>query len=96
MHVEISPRLYPRRGGEVKVGNVYDTKGQKYCRLVVSIVVRQGNRPWNNIICLHIDNRGDIVGSSAAPELYVKEHQDLVGIVREMPALKIEWLKGED
>lgn len=97
MKVEIEPRIYPHRGGEVIVGNVYQGKpNQRYFRLVVGVVSRENNRPWNNVVCLSIDAFGNVVGASCQPYAYVQEHQDLIGRVLEMPSLKIEWLREFD
>lgn len=95
MKIEISPKLNPSRGADVIVGNVYQNHraSAKYLRVVVGIVKRDGTRPWNNVVCLHVDNYGDIVGASCNPYKYVQEHQDLIGRVKAMPTLKIEWLK---
>lgn len=97
MKVEISPRLYPHRGGSVLVGNVYQGKpNQRHFRLVVSIVEREDQRPWNNVVCLSIDAFGKIVGASCQPYAYIQDHQDLIGRCTDMPNLKIEWLREQD
>ena len=97
MKVEISPRLYPQRGGEVVEGNVYQGKpNQRYFRLVVAVVEREHNRPWNNVVCLSIDAFGKIVGASCQPYAYIQDHQDLIGRVKEMPSMKIEWLRENE
>ncbi len=94
MKIEMSPKLHPRRGGEVKVGNVYaNPHGKNFYKIVVGIPT-QAQR-WNNVVCLHVDTSGNVVGASCSPKLYVSEHQDLVGFVNNMPSLKIEWLKEE-
>lgn len=95
MKVEMIPRLRPRRGGEVKEGNVYtNPHGRPFYKVVVGIIpASYSNRArWNNIVMVHVDSLGQVVGSSNQPEKYVSEHQDHVGVVRNMPALKIEWL----
>ena len=45
-----------------------------------------------NVVCININPMGEIVGASCEPEAYMRDHQDLVGRVVEMPELKIEWL----
>ena len=97
MKVEISPRLHIHRGGEVEVGNVYSNDHSRYFRIVVSIVARRNSRvPWNNVVCIHIDATGEIVGSSNQPINYMKEHQDLIGKVKQMPSMKIEWFREDE
>lgn len=96
MKVEMVPQLKPRRGGQVLVGNVYtNPHGRPFYKVVVGIIPPEySNRArWNNIVMLHIDSTGNIVGASTQPTKYVSEHQDHVGTVRNMPSLKIEWLK---
>ena len=94
MKVHMHPTIEPRRGGEVLVGNVYTNKhGRPYYKMVVGIIEREGNRPWNNVVMLHVDATGRICGSSNQPIVYVKDHQDLMGRVAQMPDLDIEWLK---
>lgn len=92
------PQFHPRRGGEVKVGNVYtNPHGKNFYKIVVGMVVREfDRRPWNNVIMLHVNTAGEIVGSSNQPLTYISEHQDLVGIVKVMPSLKIEWFSQKE
>lgn len=95
MKITMKPTIHPRRGAEVLVGNVYSNPhGKSYFKVVLGIVQRQGTRPWNNVVMLHVDATGRIVGSSNQPIVYVSEHQDLVGRVRDMPELKISWLRA--
>jgi len=96
MKVEIEPRLFPHRGGEVVLGNVYQNtrSTNRYFKIVFGVVEREDNsRPWNNVVLLHVDNYGNVVGASCQPYKYVSEHQDLIGRVIKMPDLKIKWLK---
>lgn len=97
MKVEMIPQIKPRRGGPVKEGNVYtNPHGPGYYKVVMGIIPdtwRKTGRNWNKIVLLHISSLGEIVGASCQPETYVCNHQDLVGIVKHMPSLKIEWLK---
>jgi hypothetical protein len=98
MKAIIEPKLAPRRGGKVEVGNVYTNvhAGGRYYRLVVSTNARKVSsfrENWNKIVCLHIDALGNIIGCSMQPELYMSEHQDLIGKVKSLPDFKIEWLK---
>ena len=97
MKVQMVPRIYPRRGDPVVEGNVYANPGLRYYRVVVAVIDRAGTRPWNNIVCIHVNSMGDVVGSSNMPQAYVQTHQDLVGkVVGEMPSMKIEWFKEQD
>lgn len=95
MKVEINgQQLHPRRGGPVEIGNVYgNAYGKPFFRLVVGVMARAGDRPWRNIVCLRLDTSGNIVGCATEPEAYVAEHQDLIGKVREMPNMKIDWFR---
>lgn len=98
MKVEMIPRIHPRRGGEVKVGNVYSNPhGRPFYKVVLGIIPATWGRGrnWNNIVMMHITSLGEVVGASVQPTLYVSEHQDHVGIIRHMPTLKIEWLQKE-
>lgn len=97
MKIDMVPQLNPTRGGSVKVGNVYTNPHGKFYKIVVAIVtpehsINHGSR-FNNVVMLHISTSGHIVGSSNQPMQYISQHQDLVGIVKSMPTLKIEWLK---
>lgn len=99
MKVEMIPQLKPRRGGEVKEGNVYtNPHGRPFYKVVMGIIdPSYSNRArFNNIGMLHISSTGHIVGASVQPREYVQHHQDLVGVVKSMPSLKIEWLKQEN
>ena len=96
MRVEMMPKLHPRRGSEVKEGNVYtNPHGRNFYKVVMGIIPPEfSNRArYNDIVMLHVDSGGNVVGASVQPKIYVSEHQDLVGIVRNMPPLKIEWLQ---
>lgn len=94
MKVEVSPRMFPQRGGEVEVGNVYSNDHARYFKVVIAIATkRNGRSPWNNVVCIHIDATGEIVGASCQPRNYMREHQDLIGKVKSMPSMKIEWFK---
>jgi hypothetical protein len=94
--VEMPEQLKPIRGGPVTVGNVYTNAHTKYFRLIVAIVPKAGNRPWNDVVCLHLNIFGDIIGCSNQPYDYVSNHMDLVGKCNlNMPALKVEWVRHE-
>jgi hypothetical protein len=80
------------RGGPVEVGNVYTNPKNRYFRIALNVIKRKDGRPWNNVVCIHVDSNGEIVGSSNQPEIYMSEHQDLVGKIKEMPSMKIEWI----
>lgn len=98
MKVEMTPKLHPRRGGEVKIGNVYNNPhGKSFYKVVVGMPTEtsRGRPAYKNVICIHVNTAGEVIGCSANPDTYISEHQDLVGIVRHMPTLKIEWLDGK-
>lgn len=96
MKVEMIPPIFPRRGGEVKEGNVYtNPHGRPFYKVVIGLVPPDWGRSgrWNNVVMVHVTSTGQIVGASCQPKTYVSNHQDLVGVVKSMPTLKIEWLK---
>lgn len=94
MKFKIQPKIVPRRGTPVVEGNVYaNRKGQNYFDVVIAILKRDGDRPWNNVCILRVDIHGNLRGVRQEPERYVSEHKDLVGKVKEIPALEIEWFK---
>jgi hypothetical protein len=101
MKVEFTPHAIVHRGSEPQVGNVYSNNrvpAFPYYRVVVGIATGRGRfnkTPWNSIVCIHIDSSGSVQGSSNNPKEYVKNHWDLIGKVKEMPTLKIEWLKDD-
>lgn len=99
MKVEIDPQVFPHRGGDVVVGNVYGNNRApafRDFRIVCGVVdMVNGRHPWNCVVCLHVDAKGDVVGASRQPYNYVKDHWDLIGRVKEMPTMKIEWLKED-
>lgn len=96
MKVHMTPPLAPRRGDPVEVGNVYaNAHGSPHYKIVVSVISRDAHdQPWNNCVCLHTNGAGDIVGCSKAPQLYLSEHNDLVGRIRELPELTVEWIRS--
>jgi len=95
MKIIMTPTISPRRGEPVVLGNVYaNSHGAPHFKVVVGIVARdKWNRPYNRIVCLHISAVGLVVGASRYPEEYISQHNDLVGKVKSMPELKIEWLR---
>ena len=97
MKIEMQHKMKPRRGGEVKVGNVYiNAHGKNIYKIVVGITdQKKGHGYWNNVICIHIDTMGNIVGCSRNPMTYIAEHQDWVGIVRNPPTMRVEWFGKE-
>lgn len=96
MKIEMTPKLHPRRGGEVKVGHVYTNDHAKHYYKIVVGMFDADRGSYKNVICLHVSGTGEIVGCSRNPQNYISEHQDLVGIVKDMPTLKIEWLGHEN
>jgi hypothetical protein len=94
MKAKMEPTIKPRRGVPVLVGNVYtNPHGRPYYKIVLGIVAQERDRPWNCVVMLHVSATGDIVGSSNQPIAYVRDHQDLMGKVNNLPDLKIEWFK---
>lgn len=94
MKINMGNRLEPRRGDPVKVGNVYaNTHGRPFYRIVIAVVGREGGRPWNNVVCIHVNSITGVMGSSNVPEKYLSEHNDLIGYVKDMPELKIEFIR---
>lgn len=98
MKIQIPDPYTPRRGDPVVPGNVYTHKGGKpYFRLVLAVVTRVYDKPWNNVVAIHVDGTGAIVGCSMNPERYLSEHNDLVGKVEgELPTIKFNFLKETD
>lgn len=97
MKVTIDSIRHVHRGGEVKVGNVYtNPHGKNVFKVVVGIckTSASGRTPFNNVVLLDVTHDGSIVRGHNEPESYVREHQDLVGTVTNMPHLKIEWLRN--
>jgi hypothetical protein len=95
MKVIMTPSISPRRGDPVVVGNVYaNAHGAPHYKVVVGMVLQdKWKRPYNRVVALHISATGAVVGASRYPEEYIREHNDLVGRVKSMPELKIEWLR---
>lgn len=92
MKINLTPRLTPRRGEPVRVGNVYSTKmGPNGYFLVVGVVRRDGDRPWNNVVLLRFDQAGQVTRGSNEPEAYVQDHKDLIGFVENMPDIIVKW-----
>lgn len=91
--VEINPRIQFRRGGPVEIGNVYQNRhGKPFFKILFGKVERSTHgKPWNNCILLHIDAQGEVVGASTAPELYIRDHHDFIGKIKDMPKLKMKW-----
>ena len=87
MKVTLSPQIKPRRGCEVKLGSVYQNPhGRPFYKLVVGLVDRTArNRPWNNVILLHIDAKGNIVGSTwiSKREIIIFRYSVIVRIGKE-------------
>lgn len=94
MKINMGDRLEPRRGDPVKVGNVYaNAHGRPFYRIVIAVNNRDSGRPWNNVVCIHVNSISGVMGSSNVPEKYLSEHADLIGYVKDMPELKIEFIR---
>lgn len=93
MKIEMIPTT-PRRGGPAAVGNVYsNVHGQNVLKIALAVIERdKWDKPWKNVVLLRVDLTGRIVGCGMEPAEYVSEHQDHVGVVAELPTLKVEWL----
>lgn len=96
MKVRLDP-LRTQRGGPVVVGNVYACNRApafRDFRIVVGLAERGGRfrAPWNNVVLIHVDSSGDVIGCSRQPQNYVSNHWDLIGKVEKMPSMKITWL----
>lgn len=97
MKVEVIPNSAARRGDEVKVGNVYtNAHGRPHYKIVIGIITREGRfrRPHNNVAVFKVFADGSCAGAACEPEAYLRDHQDLVGTIKEMPTLKVEWLRS--
>lgn len=99
MKVTLDPCILPQRGGDVVIGNVYANNRApafRDFRIVIGLVeMVNGRQPWNRVVLIHVDASGSVVGASRQPYNYVKDHWDLIGKVKEMPSMKIEWLTPE-
>jgi hypothetical protein len=98
MKIHFTPRLKPRRGSPVKVGNVYATKqGLNGYFIVVGILkVGKHERPYNNITMLRFNMEGEIIRGLNEPEQYVQNHKDLVGEIKGgVPSLEVEWYEHD-
>ena len=92
MKAELLPPDKIRRGAPPKVGNVYQNPhGRPFYKIIVGLV--EGK--WNGVVMIHVDAKGNVVGSSNQPLRYVQDHHDLMGHVSNMPTLKVEWNHAE-
>jgi hypothetical protein len=87
----------PSRQSAVKVGNVYSNAtnpAKSFYRVVVGIVppIHKMRPRRTPVVCVHVDKKGRICGSSNHAESYVRNCWDFVGRCQSMPTLKIEWL----
>lgn len=98
MKIEALSPVKFRRGGEVKIGNVYTNPHGRPCYKIVLGIINRGTtaRPFNNVALYKVFADGECAGANCEPEQYLREHQDLVGTIVEMPTLKIEWLTEEE
>ena len=96
MKVTVPNEYIPRRGAKVNPGGVYyKRQGNPFFRIVLAIVEQVRERPYNNVAMLHVDATGAVVGCSMQPDRYVQDHMDLIGIVENMPELKIIFNQTE-
>ena len=98
MKVKVPDPYTPTRGAPVVPGNVYSHRsGRPYFRIVLGLVEKHRDRPFNNAICLHVAGNGELVGCSMQPHRYLSEHNDLVGKVDgELPTIAFHFLTGPD
>jgi hypothetical protein len=85
-----------RRGDEVRIGNVYtNPHGRPHYKIVIGIMQRDKfSKPWNNVAFYKVFVDGSCAGAAVEPMEYIRDHQDLVGIIKEMPTMQIEWLQN--
>ncbi len=97
MRVIAHPEKRARRGLPVVEGNVYtNANGRPHYKIVLGIIPRdERGRPWNNVALLKVFADGSLAGCAMEPEAYMRDHQDLVGKVSDMPSLKIEWFDDD-
>jgi hypothetical protein len=90
----MAPEMTQRRGDPVATGNVYaNSHGAPHYKIVLAIMARDGERTWSNCVCLHVNAAAKIVGCSRVPEAYLSHHNDLVGRVKSMPEMDVEWIR---
>ena len=93
MKVSIIPNTKSRRGDPVEVGNVYtNPHGRPHYKIVIGIMDIVNDRPWKNVAIYKVFADGKCAGASCEPEKYLRDHQDLIGYIKDMPTLKVEWL----
>lgn len=95
MKVHMSPERRARRGDPVAIGNVYCVRNSRAYSIVIAIVRRQNERPWNNVICLRVNAMGEVEGCEAIPEAYCSDHRDLVGKADKIPDFSVRWLDDD-
>jgi hypothetical protein len=89
MRIELPKPVDLRRGVEPEVGMVYQNPhGRPFYKLIVGMAEV---RKFNRVVMIHVNAMGEVVGCSQSPVTYVRDHHDLVGRVKDMPSLKIEW-----
>lgn len=91
MKANLTPKLNPRRGGPVEVGNVYaNMHGRPFYKVVLAVVK---DKRYNNVVCIHVAATGDLIGCSMQPPPYLSGHHDLVGAVADLQDFKINWFE---
>lgn len=97
MRVIAHPEKRARRGQDVQEGNVYtNPHGRPHYKIVLGVIPRDSlDRPWKNVVLLKVFADGSLAGCAMEPSSYVRDHQDLVGRVMDMPQLKIEWFNDD-
>lgn len=73
---------------------MYTNAYSHYYKIVLAVVKRDGTRPWKNVVLLHVAATAEIIGCSMQPELYIRDHQDYVGRVDDLPDFEVKWIKG--
>lgn len=94
MRVVVHPEERPRRGGPVEEGNVYTNRsGRPHYKIVLGKI---RGKNYNNVAVLKVFVTGEIAGASCEPESYLRDHQDLVGRVENLPDFHVRWLGPGD
>ncbi len=75
MRVEISPRLFPKRGGAVVIGNVYaNNRPPAFKNYRIGVGLLYQTRNYNNTPCVHVTATIDLVGCGEQQSNYVRVH----------------------
>ena len=95
MKIVMKPQLAPKRGAEPKVGNVYTIAYSGGVYKIVVGITKPYRKDYKTVILIHTNAAGEIVGCSRMSDCYARDFQDLVGYIKEMPTMCVEWFKVE-